>query len=82
MLEKELFETLGEYLLLKEGCTLKNKIKLFSLIQKSVNEFFSVWLEVFKEYPEVKKVILERANERAFECYDFNYNPVPDINRS
>jgi hypothetical protein len=51
-------------------------------IGRSPEGFFSIWVEVFKAYPEVKKAILETVPGTAMECYDENYNPVNNINRT
>lgn len=50
-------------------------------IGRSPEGFFSVWVEVFKNYPEVKKAILEKVPGTAMDCYDKNINPVENINR-
>jgi uncharacterized protein (TIGR02646 family) len=50
-------------------------------IARSPEGFFSVWLEVFKDYPEVKKAILESVPGTAMECYDENINPKEKLER-
>lgn len=51
-------------------------------IGRSPEGFFSVWVEVFKDYPEVKKAILETVPGTEMNCYDEKYNPIENINRS
>lgn len=58
------------------------ELQMARQIGRSPEGFFSVWVEVFKDYPEVKKVILETVPGTAMECYDTNLNPVEDINRT
>ena len=48
---------------------------------RSCNGFFSMWIQIFKDYPEVKKAILENVSGTALECYNENYNPKEDLNR-
>jgi uncharacterized protein (TIGR02646 family) len=48
---------------------------------RSCNGFFSMWIQIFKDYPEVKKAILENVSGTALECYDENYNPKEDLSR-
>lgn len=50
-------------------------------IARSPEGFFSVWVEVFKEYPEVKKAILEKVPGTAMECYDTDIDPHKYINK-
>lgn len=40
-----------------------------------------MWIQIFKDYPEVKKAILENVSGTALECYDENYNPKEDLSR-
>lgn len=51
-------------------------------IGSSPEGFFSVWVEVFKDYPEIKKAILETVPGTAMECYDGDIEPIEDINRT
>lgn len=51
------------------------------VIGRSVEGFHSVWLQVFNNYPDVKKAILEGVDGTAMNCYDNNYNPVSQIIR-
>jgi len=48
---------------------------------RSCNGFFSMWLQIFKDYPEVKRAILENVAGSAFDCYDKNINPIENISR-
>ncbi|MEA3288859.1 MAG: HNH endonuclease [Campylobacterota bacterium] len=48
---------------------------------RSCNGFFSMWIQIFKDYPEVKKAILENVKGTALECYDENINPIEEISR-
>ena len=50
-------------------------------IGRSPSGFFSSWLEIFKEYPEIKKEILENVNGSAMECYDEDINPIQSLVR-
>ena len=55
--------------------------QMVNQIARSPEGFFSIWLEVFKDYPEVKKAILEQVPGTAMECYDENINPKKNIKR-
>lgn len=55
--------------------------QMVNQISRSPEGFFSVWLEVFKDYPEVKKAILEAVPGTALECYDDKFNPKKIIKR-
>lgn len=48
---------------------------------RSCNGFFSMWLQVFQDYPTVKQAILENVSGSALECYDNNINPIENIQR-
>lgn len=50
-------------------------------IGRSPEGFFSLWLEVFKDYPEVKKEILCNKPGTAQKCYDQEWNPVKTLKR-
>ena len=54
---------------------------MISATARSCNGFFSMWIQIFKDYPEVKKAILENVNGSVLECYDTNINPIEDISR-
>jgi len=47
---------------------------------RSCNGFFSMWLQVFQDYPKVKQAILENVKGSRIECYDENSNPIENIN--
>lgn len=57
------------------------KPEMVKQIGRSPEGFFSVWVEVFKDYPEVKKEILKTVPGTAMECYDDDCNPKKSINR-
>ena len=61
--------------------TTHDKNTLANLTALTCENFFSLWLQVFKDYPEVKKAILENVKGTAIECYDKNYNPIENIQR-
>lgn len=77
----------------KKACDSLNRYKDYIALEPSeellniyienhiVTAFFSVWLEVFKDYPRVKKVILENIPGTAMECYDENMEPKENIER-
>jgi hypothetical protein len=48
---------------------------------RSCNGFFSMWIQIFQDYPEVKKAILENVNGTDMQCYDKNFNPRNDLSR-
>ena len=48
---------------------------------RSCNGFFSMWLQIFKDYPEVKRNILNNVAGTALDCYDENINPIENISR-
>ncbi len=48
---------------------------------RSCNGFFSLWIQIFQDYPEVKKAILENVKGTAMECYDDNFNPKQTLRR-
>lgn len=48
---------------------------------RSCDSFFSMWIQVFKDHPKVKKAILESINGTALECYDEDYNPKEVLER-
>ena len=48
---------------------------------RSCNGFFSMWIQIFKDYPEVKRNILQNVAGTAFDCYDENINPIENISR-
>lgn len=55
--------------------------QMVNVISRSPEGFFSVWLEIFEDYPEVKKAILEAVPGTALECYDDEYSPKKRIKR-
>lgn len=66
---------------LKDFSELPENEAMIRQTARSCNGFFSMWIQIFKDYPEVKKVILENVSGTALECYDENYNPKEDLNR-
>ena len=48
---------------------------------RSCNGFFSMWIQIFKDYPEVKRNILNNVSGTALDCYDENINPIENISR-
>lgn len=70
---------------LEDYCNLisstQDKISLARLTANTCNGFFSMWIQIFKDYSEVKKAILENVSGTAMQCYDENYNPKEDLNR-
>lgn len=48
----------------------------------SCNSFFSMWLQIFKDYPEVKRLILQNVSGTAMKCYDQNILPIKELERS
>lgn len=78
----------------KANLALKDYIELISsvpaekipflnrLTANSCNSFFSMWLQIFKDYPEVKRLILQNINGTAMECYDQNIFPINELARS
>ena len=48
---------------------------------RSCNGFFSMWIQIFKDYPEVKRNILNNVAGSALDCYDENINPIENISR-
>jgi len=55
---------------------------MISSTARSCDSFFSLWLQIFKEHPEVKKAILKNVSGTAMECYDEKLNPIKNIQRS
>lgn len=72
---QEAKEALNDFLELSENDA------MISQTARSCNGFFSMWIQIFKDYPEVKKAILENARGTAIECYDENSTPKPEIMR-
>ncbi len=58
-----------------------DKISLARVIANNCTGFFSMWIQIFKDYPEVKKAILENVSGTAMQCYDQNYNPKEELLR-
>ena len=50
-------------------------------IGRSPSGFFSSWLEIFKDYPEVKEEILKNVKGSAMDCYDRNFNILNSLDR-
>lgn len=65
----------------KDFLELPNHEAMIRQTARSCNGFFSMWIQIFKDYPEVKKAILENVSGTAMECYDDNFNPREDLNR-
>lgn len=66
---------------LKDFLELPDNQAMIRQTARSCNSFFSMWIQIFKDYSEVKKAILENVSGTALECYDENYNPKEDLNR-
>lgn len=60
----------------------EKKHALVNLAASTCNGFFSLWIQIFKDYPEVKKAILENTNGTDMECYDENFNPKENLRRA
>lgn len=61
---------------------LKNSSQeMINQIARSHTHFISSWLEIFKDYPEVKRVLLQSVHGTNFECYDENFNAVRSLER-
>lgn len=65
----------------KDFLELPNNEAMIRQTARSCNGFFSMWVQIFQNYPEVKKAILENVNGTALECYDENYNPKEELSR-
>ena len=75
-------EALKDFLeLLPISTTPEKKYALVNLTANTCNGFFSMWIQIFQNYPEVKKAILENVNGTAMGCYDENYNPKEELLR-
>ncbi len=72
-------EVLKDYIKMK-NCT-SPKETVINMTANNCNQFISVWLEVFKDHPEVKKEIIKNIKGTAIECYDENINPIQSIHR-
>jgi len=59
----------------------EDKTSLAQLTARNCHGFFSMWIQIFKDYPEVKRAILENVNGTALNCYDENINPIEEISR-
>ncbi|MCX6073765.1 MAG: HNH endonuclease [Campylobacterales bacterium] len=68
--------------LLPVTSTPEKKHALVNLAANTCNGFFSLWIQIFKDYPEVKKAILENVRGTAIECYDESFNPKENLRRS
>ncbi|MEA2018030.1 MAG: hypothetical protein U9N59_06245 [Campylobacterota bacterium] len=47
----------------------------------SPDGFISSWLEIFKDYPEVKEEIIKNTKGTALECYDERFDPIKKLER-
>jgi len=70
---------LGDFLELLS--TTQNKDRLVNLTANTCNGFFSMWIQIFKDYPEVKKAILKNVAGSDLSCYDSNIIPIEQISR-
>ena len=76
-------EALKDFLeLLPITSTPEKKYALVNSTANTCNGFFSMWIQIFKDYPEVKKAILENVNGTDMQCYDENFNPKENLRRS
>jgi len=66
---------------LKDFLVLPENDAMIRQTARSCNGFFSMWIQIFKDYPEVKKAILENINGTDMQCYDENFNPKEDLSR-
>ena len=60
---------------------LPNELAMIRQTARSCNGFFTMWIQVFKNYPEVKKAILENVAGSSLNCYDKDINPIENIKR-
>ncbi len=67
---------------LKDFLELPENNAMIRQTARSCNGFFSLWIQIFKDYPEVKKAILENVSGTDMECYDENFNPKENLRRS
>ena len=42
--------------------------------------FFSVWMTVFKDDPDMLRLFIEAFPGTCQDCFDFNCNPIPRLN--
>ncbi len=63
-----------------KNCT-SQKETVINMTANNCNQFISVWLEVFKDHPEVKREMIKNIKGTAIECYDENINPIQSIHR-
>lgn len=68
-------EALADFLELPES------LAMIRQTARSCDHFFSMWIQVFSDYPEVKKAILEGVSGSALECYDENFTPIETLER-
>ena len=50
------------------------------MIITMVNEYFSIWMTVFADDVEMKRMIIEKFIGTASDCFDKDGNPVPRNN--
>ena len=63
----------------KDFLELSTHPEMIRATARSCSGFFSMWVQIFQEYPEVKKAILENVSGTAVDCYDENFNPKEEI---
>ena len=68
-------ESLRDYLQLQQEPMVRQ-------IARSPSGFISSWLEVFKDYPDVKKALLEAMPGTCMECYNENLEPKQTVSRN
>lgn len=66
---------------LSDFLELSNHPSMIRQTARSCNGFFTMWIQVFKDYPEVKKHILENVPGTAMECYNESYSPIELLER-
>lgn len=55
--------------------------EMINQIARSHTHFISSWLEVFKDYPKVKKALLESVVGTDFTCYDNSFDAVKSLKK-
>jgi uncharacterized protein (TIGR02646 family) len=58
---------------------LPNNAAMIRQTARSCNGFFTMWIQVFQDHPEVKRNILNNVNGTALDCYNQNINPIENI---
>ncbi|PKG40366.1 HNH endonuclease domain-containing protein [Psychromonas sp. Urea-02u-13] len=66
---------------LNDFLELPNEPAMVRQTARSCDGFFSMWLQVFSQYPEVKRLILEEVKGSAMECYDAQVKPIERLER-